>query len=134
MRRGRVIASAILPVLGFAFSASCQAKAYDCLMEPMQTVEISSPVAGVLETVLVKRGDPVKKGQVIATLDSRTERAAMEAAKLRSEAMGPTLTARSLKRAYICAAIFTANPKPRFICNGSCARPSPYALKMPTPP
>ena len=76
MRRGRVIASAILPVLGFAFSASCQAKAYDCLMEPMQTVEISSPVAGVLETVLVKRGDPVKKGQVIATLDSRTERAA----------------------------------------------------------
>lgn len=94
MRRGRVIASAILPVLGFAFSASCQAKAYDCLMEPMQTVEISSPVAGVLETVLVKRGDPVKKGQVIATLDSRTERAAMEAAKLRSEAMGPTLTAR----------------------------------------
>ena len=94
MRRDRVIACAILSIVGFALSGTVNAKVYDCLMEPMQTVEISSPVAGVLDTVLVKRGDPVKKGQVIATLDSRTERAAMEAAKLRSEAMGPTLTAR----------------------------------------
>ena len=94
MRRDRVIACAILSRVGFALSGTVNAKVYDCLMEPMQTVEISSPVAGVLDTVLVKRGDPVKKGQVIATLDSRTERAAMEAAKLRSEAMGPTQTAR----------------------------------------
>lgn len=94
MQRGRIQVSAILLMLGLAFSGAAFSRAYDCLMEPMQTVEISSPVAGVLETVLVKRGDPVKKGQVIATLDSRTERAAMEAAKLRSEAMGPTQTAR----------------------------------------
>ena len=94
MRPGSIQACVVLSILAWGWISAAHAKSYDCLMEPMQTVEISSPVAGVLETVRVKRGDPVKKGQVIATLDARAERAAIEAAKLRSEAMGPTLTAR----------------------------------------
>lgn len=73
--------------------ASVQAASFDCLMEPRQTVELSSPVTGLIDKVYVKRGDVVRKGQVLVTLDARAETAAMEAALLRSKAMGPTLSA-----------------------------------------
>jgi len=50
----------------------------DCLIEPFVTVKVSSAVNGVLETVTVDRGDVVKKGQILATLESGTEKAAIE--------------------------------------------------------
>lgn len=40
----------------------------DCLIEPNMTIELSSPVTGVLDTILVDRSDMIKKGQVVATL------------------------------------------------------------------
>ena len=52
----------------------------DCLVEPYLKVEVSSAVAGVLETVNVDRGTHVKKGQVLATLVSGVERALYESA------------------------------------------------------
>ncbi len=45
----------------------------DCMIEPNIMVEISSPVAGVLDTITVDRSDEVKKGQVIATIKSDVE-------------------------------------------------------------
>jgi RND family efflux transporter MFP subunit len=77
-----------LPVCGWAAS-------YDCLIEPTQTVEVGSPVGGLLEKVNVKRGDRVSRGQVVASLESRAEMAAMELAKFKSEALGPTETAKN---------------------------------------
>ena len=44
-----------------------------CLIEPYQTVELSTPVAGILAEVAVDRGDLVAAGQVVARLDSRVE-------------------------------------------------------------
>src|SRR5687767_11943078 len=61
----------------------------------MQTVEIGSPVTGLLDKVLVRRSDRVAKGQVIATLESRAEQASAELARLKAEALGPTRTAES---------------------------------------
>lgn len=57
----------------------------DCVIEPYKTVELSSPVQGVLEEIMVKRGDPVKKGQVLARLKSGVEKAGVNLAKARSE-------------------------------------------------
>ena len=37
-----------------------------CLIEPFQVSELGSASAGVLSSVLVQRGDVVKKGQVVA--------------------------------------------------------------------
>lgn len=54
--------------------------AIGCLIEPSVVVEIGSPVIGVLDRVLVERGDVVKKGQVVAQLDARVERAAVAVA------------------------------------------------------
>jgi RND family efflux transporter MFP subunit len=50
----------------------------DCLIEPFVTVKLTSAVNGLLETVTVDRGDVVKKGQVLATLESGAEKAAID--------------------------------------------------------
>jgi RND family efflux transporter MFP subunit len=72
-----------------------RAAAFDCLIEPTQMVELASPVTGLLERVLVKRGDRVTKGQIVAVLESRAEQAAAELARYKSEQSGPTRTAES---------------------------------------
>lgn len=61
---------------------------FDCLLEARQTVEIRSPVEGVVESVLVQRGDAVKKGQVLVTLQSAAEKAALDLARSRAEMEG----------------------------------------------
>jgi RND family efflux transporter MFP subunit len=75
--------------------AAQAAATFDCLIEPTQTVEISSPVTGLLDKVHVQRGDKVTKGQVIATLESRAEAAATALARFKSEMVAPTKTAES---------------------------------------
>ncbi|UUZ69412.1 biotin/lipoyl-binding protein [Polaromonas sp. P2-4] len=80
-------------VLAFCFDA--HAAVFDCLMEPTQSVDISSPVVGLLDKVLVKRGDRVAKGQVIAALESRAEAAATAVARFKSEMTAPSKTAES---------------------------------------
>lgn len=61
---------------------------FDCLVEARQLVEIRSPVEGLLESVPVQRGQSVKKGQVLATLQSGPEKAALDLARSRSEMEG----------------------------------------------
>jgi len=56
----------------------------DCLIEPFATVKLSSAVQGLLETVTVDRGDMVKKGQILATLESGAEKAAIEVLRARA--------------------------------------------------
>ena len=77
----------------FFVSLAAQAAAFDCLVQPTQSIEVGSPVVGLLEKVYVRRGDRVTKGQVIASLESHAEKAAAELARLRSVATGPTLSA-----------------------------------------
>ena len=69
-------------------SAAAIAADYDCLVEARQQVEIRSPVEAVIESVLVQRGDFVKKGQVIATMESGPERAALDLARSRATMQG----------------------------------------------
>ena len=57
----------------------------DCVIEPNKVAEVSSPVTGVIEGVMVKRGELVKKGQVVVMLESGVERATVELARVRSE-------------------------------------------------
>lgn len=81
-------------LLALVTPASADAAAsFDCLIEPTQTVEISSPVTGLLEKVHVRRGDVVTKGQVVASLESRAESAAAALARYKSEMTAPTETA-----------------------------------------
>jgi RND family efflux transporter MFP subunit len=68
---------------------------YECLIEPYQSLEISSAVIGVVDKVGVKRGDRVSKGQVVFTLESNVEAAAAELAKFKSQSLGAVKAAQS---------------------------------------
>lgn len=59
-----------------------------CLIEPQRSSEVGSPVVGVVETVLVERGDSVEKGQPLATLRADVERASVSVAQGRAAAVG----------------------------------------------
>jgi multidrug efflux pump subunit AcrA (membrane-fusion protein) len=50
-------------------------QALNCLIQPYVVITITTPVGGLMETVQVDRGDLVKEGQILATLDTSVERA-----------------------------------------------------------
>lgn len=92
----RVRRGVVSLVMGCA--AVLPAWAAECLIEPTQMVEVASAVPGLVSSVNVRRGDRVKKGQVLATLDDRAERAAMVVARYRSTQTGPAeLAARKIQ-------------------------------------
>lgn len=68
---------------------------YDCLIEPTQMVELGAPVSGLIDRVLVKRGDLVTRNQVLASLESHAEQAAADLARYKSQLAGPTQLAQS---------------------------------------
>ena len=47
--------------------------AFDCVMDPAEVIEVGAPVSGILADVLVRRGEKVTQGQVIAELESSVE-------------------------------------------------------------
>lgn len=58
---------------------------FECMLEPNTEIEISAAVAGVISDVKVQRGDRVIQGQLLATLVSGPEQAAIELAEARVE-------------------------------------------------
>jgi len=60
------------------------AQPLDCLIQPGQVVQVGAPVSGVLEAVDVDRGDTVRRGQVVARLESAVERAQAQLAQARA--------------------------------------------------
>jgi RND family efflux transporter MFP subunit len=56
----------------------------DCVIEPHLTVELSTSVDGIVEEILVDRGDVVREGQVLVRLEAGVESAAVEQARLRT--------------------------------------------------
>ena len=86
---GRKLAALLLLLsLPGVTGAQEPARAVDCIIEARQTVEIRSPVEALIESVRVQRGDFVTKGQVIATLQSGPERAALDLARARAQSVG----------------------------------------------
>ncbi|MDH4173330.1 MAG: efflux RND transporter periplasmic adaptor subunit [Betaproteobacteria bacterium] len=61
---------------------------YDCLIEARQSIDMRSPVEGIIESVLVQRGELVKKGALVAKLSSGPERAALDLARSRARMEG----------------------------------------------
>ena len=57
----------------------------DCVIEPNRVAEVSSAISGVIEKVTVERGDLVKRGQAVVTLESKVEKATVELARARAE-------------------------------------------------
>ena len=68
-----------------AKDAKAQSLEFDGLIEPTLTANVGSNAPGILESVNVDRGDAVKEGQVVATLQAGVEKATSELAKVRAE-------------------------------------------------
>jgi len=73
----------VIPVVAMA-SLPVHAQGFDCLMDPAEVIELGSPVAGLLDEVLVDRGDIVTKGQVVARLNSAVEQSTVELLRTRA--------------------------------------------------
>jgi membrane fusion protein (multidrug efflux system) len=78
------LAGIVLLTHGELHAAPIKAGELDCLIEPHEIVNLSSPVEGVLEKVYVDRGAYVKKGQVVAQLESNLEQATVVLARARA--------------------------------------------------
>jgi RND family efflux transporter MFP subunit len=61
---------------------------YDCLIEARQSIDVRSPVEGVIEAIYVQRGEVVKRGALVATLASGPEKAALDLARSRAGMQG----------------------------------------------
>ena len=72
-----------------------RAQTLGCLIEPSQVADVGSEVIGILEKLLVERGDMVTKGQATAELDAKVERAALSAARARAKALSELKAAQS---------------------------------------
>jgi len=68
---------------------------FDCLIEPTQIVELRSPVVGLLQTVHARRGDLVRAGQVLVTIESSVEQSAVASASYKADAQGALQLARN---------------------------------------
>src|SRR5207344_623214 len=86
---------AMLLALTSVWSVAAHGEGLGCLIQPYQEAEIGTQVVGVIDKVLVERGDFVKKGQAVAQLNAEVERASLAAAKLKAEAIADLKAAAS---------------------------------------
>lgn len=68
-----------LPGGGTHDSAASLQNPMACLVEPFAVSELGSPIAGVIDKISVQRGDTVKKGEVVVTLNSHVDEATLNA-------------------------------------------------------
>jgi RND family efflux transporter MFP subunit len=87
---------------GLAMTVSAQAAGapakpneFDCMIEPAQVVDVRSPVVGILQQVHARRGQTIRKGDLLVTIESSVERSATDTARFRADAQGAIQLARS---------------------------------------
>ena len=93
-----VALTTLLMALLAAFSQPAAAQqassaALDCMIQPHQVVQVGTPTPGVIDKVLVDRGDIVTKGQPIVQLQAHVERASLAVARERATQNGETTVA-----------------------------------------
>jgi len=82
----------IAALLASALSGAAPAREFDCVTEPRQTVDIRASVDGIIEHVYVDRGDVVKTGQTLVSLESSIEKASAELARFKAGMTGAIQT------------------------------------------
>ncbi len=84
LRRSLIAIPAILTIAPQALSDEAQPK-FACLIEPKMVLKLGTQVPGLISEVLVDRGAFVKKGDIVARLESGVEAASMALAQARAE-------------------------------------------------
>ena len=94
-----LVALAGMPVACAGATPAASTPGHNCLIEPLQRVELRSAVEGRIGTITVDRGAAVQKGQLLVELESGADRAALEAARYRSVMEGQVKSAESRRAA-----------------------------------
>jgi RND family efflux transporter MFP subunit len=81
---GRLVASVLIG-LGLLGGSGADAANLECLVYPDTVVAVAPAVEGLLDRVVVDRGDIVRAGQVVATIESSVERVSVLMAQARAE-------------------------------------------------
>ncbi len=77
---------AIVPMVLSALAGSAFAEpSFDCVIDPSEVLKLGSPITGILDQVLVKRGEIVTRGQPVAVLESSVEAATVRLNRFRAE-------------------------------------------------
>lgn len=79
--------SLAIPLLLWLPGPAMAVEQLSCLLEPSEEIEIASQVAGVVRHVNFNRGDNVRKGDVLLTLEQETEIAEVNLSRARVEFM-----------------------------------------------
>jgi RND family efflux transporter MFP subunit len=83
-----VLATLLAAPCVLAQQTAAPARGLDCMIQPHQIVQIGSAAPGVIEKILVDRGDLVKPGQVLVQLQAGVERAQLAVARERALQQG----------------------------------------------
>jgi RND family efflux transporter MFP subunit len=82
------IVTAISPLVALLLATTSaladEAEDFDCVIQPKEVVELSSPVPGIIETIDVDRSDSVEQGQVVAKLKDGVEQALVDLGQQRA--------------------------------------------------
>ena len=79
-----LVGLAVLSALVWVAGAAKGQEAISCILRPVHEIEIAPPVAGLLEVMVVDRGDPVIAGQELGRLQAKVEEAQLAAARQRA--------------------------------------------------
>ncbi len=74
-------------------STQAATESFPCIIAPSESVEVGSSVTGLLASIRVERSDTIKKGDVIARIDSGVERKTVDLATLRTRDASEVQTA-----------------------------------------
>ena len=77
--------TALILLLPVAAGHADEHGVYECLIEPSKTVELSTPVPGIIESIAVDRGNFVSKGQALVQLQDTAEQSAVDLARAKLE-------------------------------------------------
>jgi len=80
------------------FSQFGFAEEYEAFTEPHQEIEIAAPDLDILRKLSVAEGDTVKKGQVLAVLDTRVLEAGLAIAKRKKSSYGQLNAAKAIAK------------------------------------
>jgi len=89
----------VLLATGLAPAHAAPPPDFDCMIEPAQVIEVRAPVVGILQQVHARRGDFIRKGDLLVTIESSVEQSAAETARFRGDAQGALLSAQNKLRA-----------------------------------
>lgn len=87
--------SCLFAVMASGAPVAASEGVFECLISPYQTVELRSPTDGLLDKILVRRGDRVEEGQTLVVLESSVEKSAVKIAKYRAQMNGRIQSSKS---------------------------------------